>query len=626
MNFRSLSIATLLSLIVLPYVAAQTAAPTLAASALTAVPPLVPYSGQVEGRTAQSSANFLIYKDQTGGEPLFVESQVLSFDPTGHYKVQLGAANPRGLPPDLFSTGEARWLGVQVAGQPAEPRVLLASVPYALKAADAATLGGLPASAFALAGTNTAAVNATPAGMSPDAATTVTTTGGTANNLAKFSGANTIVNSTLYDNGTAVGVATNAPAATLDVNGTGLFSGLLITNGGETVAGTLEMAPLGTATAKTSYDSQIFKLYSSAYNSTSGAVVNPRFGWQARPTGNNTTAPSGTLNLLSSTTSAAPAATGFYFNTDGSIHFASGQTFPGSITSVGLSAPSSDFSVTGSPVTGAGTLGLNWKVAPSSVNNANAIVKRDGTGSFTAGAITANLGVEGVASASTGNGVTGINNGGGIAVEGQSTQAGGVGLQGNGDIIGVHGVTTGGIGAKGEGFIGVWGESTYTSGGGADGVHGVTGSAGASGVAGINSAGGNGVYGTGGTGVFGTGSNYGIVTDGNVQQARTAGGWIKAMLEVDAGSSTINRCFNSTLAGSAATTPPCGISLDHPGTGQYDLTFNFEVDDRFYTSQILYDSTLALALYRDGADNLLVWSYADSQGDLGDGDFQLIVY
>ena len=102
MNFRKLALLTILSSIALPYAWSQAAAPTLAASALTAVPPLVPYSGQVEGRTGQASATFLIYKDQTGGEPLFTESQMIGFDPTGHYKVQLGAANPHGLPPDLF--------------------------------------------------------------------------------------------------------------------------------------------------------------------------------------------------------------------------------------------------------------------------------------------------------------------------------------------------------------------------------------------------------------------------------------------------------------------------------------------------------------------------------------------
>ena len=108
MNVLRLALATALSSIVLPYAASQTAAPTLAASALTAVPPLVPYSGQVEGRTGQAAATFLIYKDQTGGEPLFTESQIVSFDAAGRYKIQLGAANPNGLPSDLFATGEAR--------------------------------------------------------------------------------------------------------------------------------------------------------------------------------------------------------------------------------------------------------------------------------------------------------------------------------------------------------------------------------------------------------------------------------------------------------------------------------------------------------------------------------------
>ena len=49
-------------------------------------------------------------------------------------------------------SGAARWLEVSVAGDNGElvtqPRVLLVSVPYALKAGDSETLGGLPASAY----------------------------------------------------------------------------------------------------------------------------------------------------------------------------------------------------------------------------------------------------------------------------------------------------------------------------------------------------------------------------------------------------------------------------------------------------------------------------------------------
>ena len=61
----------------------------------------------------------------------------------------------------------------------------------------------------------------------------------------------------------------------------------------------------------------------------------------------------------------------------------------GTVTSVGLTAPSTDFLVTGSPVTTSGTLGLGWLVAPDFNDTPNAIVKRDSSGNFSAGAINA---------------------------------------------------------------------------------------------------------------------------------------------------------------------------------------------------------------------------------------------
>ena len=72
-------------------------------------------------------------------------------DELGRYTALLGAMHTEGLPIDLFTSGEVRWLGIQV-GLEAEqqPRVLLVSVPYALKAGDAETLGGKPASAYML--------------------------------------------------------------------------------------------------------------------------------------------------------------------------------------------------------------------------------------------------------------------------------------------------------------------------------------------------------------------------------------------------------------------------------------------------------------------------------------------
>ena len=74
----------------------------------------------------------------------------MRIDEQGRYAVLLGVTTQEGVPPELFSSGQPRWLGVQsqLPGESEQPRALLASVPYALEAADAQTLGGLPPSAF----------------------------------------------------------------------------------------------------------------------------------------------------------------------------------------------------------------------------------------------------------------------------------------------------------------------------------------------------------------------------------------------------------------------------------------------------------------------------------------------
>jgi hypothetical protein len=117
------------------------------------VPSLVKYAGTlcgIDGKplTGTQGLTFLLYKEESGGAPLWMETQNVQADKNGRYSVMLGAANGVGLPTDVFMTGEARWLAVQVSGQAEQARTLLMSVPYALKAADAETLGGKPASAF----------------------------------------------------------------------------------------------------------------------------------------------------------------------------------------------------------------------------------------------------------------------------------------------------------------------------------------------------------------------------------------------------------------------------------------------------------------------------------------------
>jgi hypothetical protein len=101
--------------------------------------------------------------------------------------------------------------------------------------------------------------------------------------------------------------------------------------GTTTLNGSAVLAATGTASSTHSYNSQVFKAYTSAYNSSTKGVVQPRFEWQAEAVGNNTSAPSGTLNLLASSTAANAAETGFYFNADGTMNFAPGQTFGTSV-------------------------------------------------------------------------------------------------------------------------------------------------------------------------------------------------------------------------------------------------------------------------------------------------------
>ncbi len=97
-----------------------------------------------------SGVTFSLYASQEGGDPLWRESQVVQSDEQGRYTVLLGATEKVGMPLEVFGTGKAQWLGIQPEGQEEQARVLLMAVPYALKAADADTVGGKPLSSFVL--------------------------------------------------------------------------------------------------------------------------------------------------------------------------------------------------------------------------------------------------------------------------------------------------------------------------------------------------------------------------------------------------------------------------------------------------------------------------------------------
>lgn len=60
----------------------------------------------------------------------------------GRYSVILGRTSEGGVPIDLFAAGQAHWLGTSINGQAESARTMLVSVPYALKAEDANSIGG----------------------------------------------------------------------------------------------------------------------------------------------------------------------------------------------------------------------------------------------------------------------------------------------------------------------------------------------------------------------------------------------------------------------------------------------------------------------------------------------------
>ena len=203
-----------------------------------ALPRLVAFGGVLRDGKGQPligvvGVTFSMYKDQQGGAPLWTENQNVQLDEQGRYSVLLGATQGTGLPMDLFTSTEQRWLGVQaqLPGETEQPRVLLVSVPYALKAADADTLGGFPASAFMPAAPDgisgrgpsdalSRAVSAKIDNTKTNTQSALSSNG--PNTLAKWDNAGTnLVNSVVVDNNGNVGIGTSSASQRLVVTGTG---------------------------------------------------------------------------------------------------------------------------------------------------------------------------------------------------------------------------------------------------------------------------------------------------------------------------------------------------------------------------------------------------------------------
>lgn len=386
-------------------------------TAKPAVPQLVNYSGELKGQngrplTGQVSVTFSLYKQQEDQAPLWTEMQDVQTDNIGHYSVMLGSTSSEGLPSIIFVGGEPRWLGVQPEGQLEQTRVLLLSVPYALKAADAETLGGLPVSAFLTTASQVqasapAAVISAPAASANPAVTPATapTGSGTTDFVPLWTSSTNLGNSILVQSG-----------STMQVNGG------------------LELPALGAATATTGKNSQPLALTASTLNSSTGKSVAQAFQWQAEPEGNDSSSPSATLNLLFSSGGAAPTETLLRIDHQGHLLFAPGQTFPGGTVN-GAEQINGHLSVSGTGFFGGNNTSGILQV--TRLGNGNALTgTAEGKGAGVAG-----VGAIGVSGIGLNNG-TGVQGQGAIAVEGNGTDLGvlGEGSTSNSFSQGVVGV------------------------------------------------------------------------------------------------------------------------------------------------------------------------------------------
>ena len=472
--------------------------PALAQTPDATVPRAVNYAGtakDIDGKPLAGvvGATFAVYAEQSGGAPVWMETQNIAASASGKFAVVLGATQSSGIPMEVFSNGQGRWLGVSYNGGPEQPRVALLSVPYALKAGDAQTIGGLPPSAFVLA---TSVVGNTPqssradadnatatTAVQPAAGSNVTTTGGNLNTLPLFTSSTNIQSSAITQTGSGttakIGINTSTPATALDVKG------------GATIRGALSLPATGTATAAAGANSQPEKLTASAFNSTNGTAASQTFEWQAEPAGNNTAGPSGTMNLLFGSNGATPTETGLRISSQGLFTFASGQVFPGTSTITGVTAGTD---LTGGGSSGNITLNLNISATDAryaQLGGANSFTgNQTVTGNVTSSAVV--QGVQGFFTNATGavpveaveNDTTRVDD----AIAGiiYSAQAGSAGVEGtalarSGQVFGVEGT------AQSTSAFGVYGVDSARStegsnNGGSGGVWGDAGSIGAEGI------------------------------------------------------------------------------------------------------------------------------------------------
>jgi len=266
------------------------------------VPPVVSFRGVLADENGKAltdlvGVTFSLYQDSQGGSPLWLETQNVQPDRTGHYAVQLGSITS--LPANLFASGEARWLGVQVQDHPEQPRTMLISVPYAMKAMDAETIGGMPPSAFALANLAAPANNGGHGTFVQEANHTATgiSGGGKTGYIPEWLSASKLGDSALFQSSTGnLGISTITPAQKFEID-----LGNILVRGTDNFQKSGDTASVFVGDS----DHQVEAIYASGL--AIGAYKVPQAVFVQDKTGNvgvGTTSPKARLDVASTTTAA----------------------------------------------------------------------------------------------------------------------------------------------------------------------------------------------------------------------------------------------------------------------------------------------------------------------------------
>jgi hypothetical protein len=488
--------------------------------------------------TSITGVTFALYSQQTGGAPLWLETQNVQPDKSGRYTVTLGSTKPEGLETDLFVSEHAQWLGIQPQGLEEQARVLLVSVPYAFKAGDAETLGGKPASAFmpanqpassaSLASSSSSTTSSNPGSNSGNTSSAVALTGtGAANFIPKWTSTSNLGNSKIFQGTTGnVGIGTTAPTATLDVSGGTFLSGtssstFAVTVDSPTQLGEVIEGPITGAGAGLDLKT----------TGTGGKQ------WEILATGKTSSQGIGKLNIRDLSTS-TDVLTVDSADTVNVKNLAASDSVSTLILAADLASLGSSGMVSLGPV----GIGPEFKTElPGAANLSVQGNARDTLiGDPGCGANFAGVGFQNTSLANCGN-YSMVGDGSDTYV---AAPTGNIYFRTQSNKVTPMVVT-----ASGSVGVGTTAPNAKLD---------VRGQAGDSG--------------------------FGIAADNNAWQARGAGGWVKAMAYVDPfapGGIAVTRCYNSQASGAAVTTPPCGITLLHHEQGSNLVDFGFQVSDRF---------------------------------------------